>query len=80
MLELYLSNRYIMVMAARKVKTQESKVMVQEPKKDDLIGGQLDPKEEKVLDWILNGVVVFVLGWLALGVLLSIGGLFGIWK
>jgi hypothetical protein len=47
---------------------------------DDLIGGELDPKEEKVLDWILNGVVIFVLGWLALGILLSVGGLFGLWK
>lgn len=46
----------------------------------DFIGGDLDPKEEKVLDWILNGVVVFVLGWLGLGVALSIGGLFGLWK
>ncbi len=56
------------------------KVVKKEEKKDDLIGGQLDPKEEKVLDWILNGVVIFVLGWLALGVLLSVGGLFGLWK
>ena len=48
-------------------------------KKDDLLGGQLDPKEEKVLDWILNAVVIFVLGWLGLGVLLSVGGLFHLW-
>lgn len=44
-------------------------------KKDDLLGGELDPKEEKVLDWILNGIVIFVLGWLALGILLSVRGL-----
>lgn len=68
-------------MAAKKVQSaklkEQSKI---EEKRDDLIGGQLDPKEEKVLDWILNGVVIFVLGWLALGVLLSVGGLFGLWK
>ena len=49
-------------------------------KKDDLIGGELDPKEEKMLDMILNGVVIFILGWLGLGVLLSVGGLMGLWK
>ena len=27
---------------------------------------QLDPKEEKMLDWILNAIVIFVLGWLGL--------------
>ncbi|KKU02865.1 MAG: hypothetical protein UX99_C0020G0002 [Candidatus Amesbacteria bacterium GW2011_GWB1_47_26] len=48
-------------------------------KKDDLLEGQLDAKEEKTLDWILNAVVIFVLGWLALGILLSIGGLFNLW-
>lgn len=58
-------------MAAKKVK--------EEPK-NDLVGGELDSKEEKVLDWILNAIVVFVLGWLALGVLLSVGGLFHLWK
>ena len=41
--------------------------------------GELDPKEEKMLDWILNAVVISVLGWLALGILLSIGGLFHLW-
>ena len=47
---------------------------------DDLVGGEpLDPKEEKILDWILNGVVVFILGWLGLGILLSVGGLFHLW-
>lgn len=40
---------------------------------------QLDPKEEKILDWILNGIIVFVLGWLGLGILLSVGGLFHLW-
>ena len=41
---------------------------------------QLDPKEEKMLDKILMGVVIFVLGWLAIGVLMAVGGLFGVWK
>ena len=49
-------------------------------KKDALEGDKLDPGEEKVLDWILKIIVFFVLGWLALGVLMAIGGLFGIWK
>jgi hypothetical protein len=40
---------------------------------------ELDPKEEKILDWILNGIIVFVLGWLGLGILLSVGGLFKLW-
>lgn len=40
----------------------------------------LDPKDEKMLDKVLMGVVIFVLGWLALGVLMAVGGLFGIWK
>ena len=40
---------------------------------------QLDPKEEKILDWVLNGIIVFVLGWLGLGILLSVGGLFKLW-
>lgn len=67
------------------MRTMATKKVVSKPKAksisgEDMIGGQLDPKEEKVLDWILNGVVVFVLGWLALGVLLSVGGLFGLWK
>ena len=42
--------------------------------------GQMDPAEEKMLDKILMGVVIFVLGWLAVGVLMAVGGLFGIWK
>jgi hypothetical protein len=46
---------------------------------EDFVGGQLDPKEEKMLDMILNGVVIFVLGWLGLGILLSVGGLFHLW-
>lgn len=40
---------------------------------------RLDPKEEKLLDMILNGIVIFVLGWLGLGILLSVGGLFKLW-
>jgi hypothetical protein len=42
--------------------------------------GKLDPQEEKVLDWILKGVVAFILGWLALSILMVIGGYFGVWK
>ena len=41
---------------------------------------KLDPKEEKMLDMILNGVVIFILGWLGLSILLVIGGYFGMWK
>lgn len=62
-------------MAAAKIKAQKSNI-----KSEELIGGELDPKEEKILDWILNGIVIFVLSWLGLGVLLSVGGLFGLWK
>ena len=46
---------------------------------DTVAKDQLDPKEEKILDWILNGIIIFVLGWLGLGILLSIGGLFKLW-
>ncbi len=53
---------------------------VAETPKDDLLGGDLDPKEEKVLDWILNAIIIFVLSWLGLGILLSLGGLIGLWK
>ena len=41
---------------------------------------KLDPQEEKILDWILKGVVAFILGWLALSILMVIGGYFGMWK
>jgi hypothetical protein len=40
---------------------------------------KLDPQEEKVLDWILKGVVGFILAWLGLSVLMVIGGLFHLW-
>jgi hypothetical protein len=63
-------------MAVKKNQSPKSK----DQKTNDLIGGELDPKEEKMLDWILNGIVIFVLGWLGLGILLSVGGLFGLWK
>lgn len=39
----------------------------------------LDPQEEKVLDWILKGVVGFVLVWLGVSVLMVIGGFFHLW-
>ncbi len=48
--------------------------------KDEEWGEALDPQEEKVLDWILKGVVIFILGWLGLSILLVIGGYFGMWK
>lgn len=71
-IELYPSRFYSVGMAPKKT--------VEKKEVKDVIGGELDPKEEKVLDWILNAIVVFVLGWLALGVALSAGGLFGLWK
>jgi len=40
---------------------------------------ELDPQEEKVLDWILKAVVAFVLGWLLLAILMVIGGYFHLW-
>ncbi|MDO8488281.1 MAG: hypothetical protein Q7S31_03120 [bacterium] len=65
-------------MAAKKARS--IKPAKHESSKDNLLGGDLGPGEEKVLDWILNGIIIFVLGWLALGILLSVGGLFGLWK
>lgn len=77
-IELYPEVSYIRIMPVRKKKvTEEIKPVVVE-KMDD--GEKLDPQEEKVLDWILKAIVIFVLGWLALGVLMAVGGLFGIWK
>ncbi len=65
-------------MAAKK-KAQMEKV---ELVADEVVNGEdkLDPQEEKVLDWILKGIVIFVLAWLGISVLLVIGGLCGIWK
>lgn len=40
----------------------------------------LDPAEEKMLDRILMGVVIFILGWLALSIILVVLGYFGVWK
>ncbi len=40
---------------------------------------KLDAQEEKILDWILKGVVAFVLGWLGLAVLMVLGGYFHLW-
>lgn len=64
-------------MAAKKVKEEKKAPTSLEA---SLGASELDPKEEKVLDKILNGVVIFVLGWLGLGIFLSVGGLFGWWK
>jgi hypothetical protein len=47
--------------------------------KSDVIGGDVDPQEEKILDWILKGVVGFILAWLGLSFLLVVGGLFHLW-
>ena len=55
----------------------ETPVVVE--KKEEDWGEPLDPQEEKVLDWILKGVVAFVLGWLGLSILLVIGGYFHLW-
>jgi len=63
-----------------KVSEVEKVVVPVETKKDNEWGEALDPQEEKVLDWILKGVVIFILGWLGLSILLVIGGYFGIWK
>ena len=72
----------MLFMATRKkVKKAEVKVIdmpVETPKveeKNEWGGDKLDPAEEKMLDRILMGIVIFVLAWLALGVLLSIKGL-----
>lgn len=67
----------IAVMAAKKIVKKQGGPTTLEA---SLGAGELDPKEEKVLDWILNGIIIFVLGWLALGILLSVGGLFHLWK
>jgi hypothetical protein len=75
---------------SRRVKEQESisKPVVKEPVSAKLPkwhdeemgeGEPLDPQEEKVLDWILKGVVFFILGWLALSLLLVVGGYFHLW-
>lgn len=73
-------------MAAKKktretVVKKEAPVETVVPKWHQAAGGEeeLDPQEEKVLDWILKAVVIFVLGWLALGVLMAVGGLFHLW-
>ncbi len=64
-------------MATRKSQITNDKLQINS--KSEIQTDQLDPKEEKVLDWILNGIIVFVLGWLGLGILLSVGGLFRLW-
>lgn len=68
------------------VKQSKSKSKVKEDIKPEEVKaepldeeGQLDPQEEKVLDWILKAVVAFILGWLGLSILMVIGGYFGIW-
>lgn len=48
--------------------------------KTESVEETLDPKEEKMLDWILKAVVAFVLGWLGLSILLVLGGFLGLFK
>jgi hypothetical protein len=72
---------------ATKTKVKKSKKVIEpvaelvvpaksdEVEKNEWGGDKLDPAEEKLLDRILMGIVIFVLGWLALGILLSIKGL-----
>lgn len=57
-----------------------AKTVIAAEEKNNDWGEPLDPQEEKVLDWILKGVVAFILGWLGLSILLVIGGYFGLWK
>ncbi len=77
-MQLYRFFLYDVAMAAKK-KAQGGKEA--EVQSEALDGEEkLDPQEEKVLDWILKGIVIFVLAWLGLSVLLVIGGLFGVWK
>ena len=64
-------------MATRKSQITNDKLQINT--KSEIQTDQLDPKEEKILDCILNGIIVFVLGWLGLGILLSVGGLFHLW-
>ncbi len=75
-------------MAVGKLKKQNSKVKTEEVelvpealevkkeerKDDELFGGELDPKEEKMLDRILMVIVWFILGWLGLSVILVLRG------
>jgi hypothetical protein len=68
------------------VKQSKSKAKPKEEIKPEVVKdmvsdeeGQLDPQEEKILDWILKAVVAFILGWLGLSILMVIGGYFGIW-
>lgn len=63
--------------AKKKAQTEKSEIVTEEVVETE---DKLDPQEEKVLDWILKGIVIFVLAWLGLSVLLVIGGLFGVWK
>jgi hypothetical protein len=65
-------------MAVKKTlrQAQSKTVKAAEVVKDE---NALDPQEEKILDWILKAVVIFVLGWLALAVLMVIGGFFHLW-
>ncbi|KKU56651.1 hypothetical protein A3H89_00345 [Candidatus Amesbacteria bacterium RIFCSPLOWO2_02_FULL_48_11] len=67
-------------MAVRKSKSlPEVKVGVPKWHQEEMGEGQLDPGEEKILDWVLKGVIAFILGWLGLSILLVIGGYFHLW-
>jgi len=70
-------------MAVKKNKKAEEPVVAGVAKvaevKNDFEEEKLDPQEEKILDWILKGVVGFILAWLGLSILMVIGGLFHLW-
>lgn len=70
---------YKMAKANSKKQKVEIKEEVPVAVKDELDGDKLDPQEEKILDWILKGVVAFILGWLGLSILMVIGGYFHLW-
>lgn len=57
----------------------EMPAWLKEKPEASMTGEELDPQEEKVLDWILKGVVGFVLVWLGISILMVIGGYFHLW-
>lgn len=69
-------------MASAKKNSKNSKPAVSKPViKPEKPEGEdrLDEQEEKILDWILKGVVAFILGWLGLAILMVLGGYFHLW-
>ncbi len=73
----------MLVMATKQSKSKLKSAVMEVPAEVGVLQTEeagLDPQEEKMLDWILKGVVAFILGWLGLSILMVIGGFFGIWK